>query len=88
MIISLESKFGSADIARVATRLATTTTREEEMEYRSELQSMNIHAAAVDFGGPVDKIKMCIRDRSHTLPVVLPLRTRICALLSVTLQHM
>lgn len=56
MTISLESKFGSADIARVATRLATTTTREEEMEYRSELQSMNIHAAAVDFGGPVDKI--------------------------------
>ena len=46
MTISLESKFGSADIARVATRLATTTTREEEMEYRSELQSMNIHAAA------------------------------------------
>lgn len=56
MTISFESKFGSADIARVATRLATTTTREEEMKYRSELQSMNIHAAAVDFGGPVDKI--------------------------------
>ena len=34
MTISLENKFGSADIARVATRLATTTTREEEMEYR------------------------------------------------------
>lgn len=56
MIISPEDKFGSADIARFAARLATTATRDEEKKYRSELLSMNIHAAAVDFGGSVDKI--------------------------------
>lgn len=56
MTINPKGKFGSADVARFAARLATTATRDEEKEYRSELQSMNIHAAAVDFGGPVDKI--------------------------------
>lgn len=43
--------YGSKKIARVALKMALSESREEESQLKKQFMQMDIHAAAVDFGG-------------------------------------
>lgn len=56
MVNEKEYNFNPADIARFATVLVATSSREKEMEYRKYLETMGVKSVAVDFGGKIEKI--------------------------------
>ena len=48
-----KKKFESVDIARIAVRLAVTSTRESEEKYIASLAEADVKAVAVDIGGEI-----------------------------------
>lgn len=56
MLKEKEYNFKSVDVARFATNLVSTSSREKEMEYRKYLETFGVQSVAVDFGGKFEKI--------------------------------
>lgn len=55
-MVKKEYNFRSIDVARFATNLVSTGSREKEMEYRKYLETFEVQSVAVDFGGKFEKI--------------------------------
>lgn len=55
-MVKKEYNFRSIDVARFATNLVSTGSREKEMEYRKYLETFEVQSVAVDFGGNFEKI--------------------------------
>lgn len=55
-MVKKEYNFRSIDVARFATNLVSTGSREKEMEYRKYLETFEVQSVAVDFGGKFEKV--------------------------------
>ena len=55
-MVKKEYNFRSIDVARFATNLVSTGSREKEMEYRKYLETFGVQSVAVDFGGKFEKV--------------------------------
>lgn len=56
MVNEKEYNFRSVDVARFATNLVSTSSREKEMEYRKYLATFSVQSVAVDFGGKFERV--------------------------------
>ena len=55
-MVKKEYNFRSIDVARFATNLVSTGSREKEMEYRKYLETFEVQSVALDFGGKFEKV--------------------------------
>ncbi len=60
----MENNIGSREVSKAAIKLAMTTTRTEEAEYKEKVKKMGIRCAAIDFGGEFSNSVTKIIERS------------------------